>query len=688
MALRAAVVIVAFWSIAIAACGDDDLGPGLPLAACDDLVLIAHQDDDLLFMQPDVIEAVQRGAGVTNVYVTAGNDNKGPGAANPRYQGLKEAYGAAAGDMNWDCGWIELDGHVAQHCRLPTENVSLVFLAYPDGGEEGQFPGSLLELWNGTVASSTTVADRKATYDQPGLVATIAEIVHDVQPRTIHTLDVTSNHGHDHVDHEIVGAIALLALATSDQHPNVIAYRGYDTADEPANKIQPIFDFIHPILGRYEACTAKCGAPCGESCTTIDPTHDEWLSRRYAFGFRTSGAGVLQTGDTCLYADGSLGECADAPVWTIDAQGELASTAGCLTAAADGTIAASTCDGDPAQRWFVDDEGHAWSGVAPAPQPNMEFAHLSCLTPGPSTARAVLCGDEGRAPVWQIVPRLALTPHAATAIAATGRAVRLGDLTGDGLADLCTVTAGALACAPGDGHGHFGAAVAIGDLAIDPESLAVGDVDGDGRADACGRASSGTICALAANGFHGASFSPAFGDADSRAATASSLAIDADEVCGAGATSVACTPSGAILSSWPALTANVWPADLDGDDVVDWCATGSAGLSCGVSAEAALTTDGVPWLYSFVKGGVVDATADDPALTALGDIDGDGRNDVCTVLGRTIECARSQGRGFGPLAPMLTVTTFPRAVWLGDLDGDGKADVCADLDDAVACALQ
>jgi hypothetical protein len=167
-------LIAAALCVAFAACGDNDLGPGVPLAPGRDLVLIAHQDDDLLFMQPDVIEAVRRGNGVTNVYVTAGNDNKGPGAANPRYQGLKEAYGAAAGDMNWDCGWIEVDGHVAQHCRLAAENVSLLFLAYPDGGEEGQFSGSLLQLWNGTITSSTTVADRTAVYDQAGLIATIA----------------------------------------------------------------------------------------------------------------------------------------------------------------------------------------------------------------------------------------------------------------------------------------------------------------------------------------------------------------------------------------------------------------------------------------------------------------------------------------------------------------------------------
>src|SRR5580698_10103230 len=144
-------------------------------------------------------------------------------------------------------------------------------------------------MWNGTVHSATTVADHTATYDQSGLVETLAEIIRDTQPSIIRTLDVTSNHGHDHVDHEIVGALALLALGTTDQQPAVIDYRGYDIANEPANKIRAVYDMVHPILGRYEACAASC-APCGQSCTTIDSQHDEWLQRRYAFGFRRVGS--------------------------------------------------------------------------------------------------------------------------------------------------------------------------------------------------------------------------------------------------------------------------------------------------------------------------------------------------------------------------------------------------------------
>ncbi|HEX4456307.1 MAG TPA: FG-GAP-like repeat-containing protein [Kofleriaceae bacterium] len=679
-------LIVAALCIAAAACGDNELGIGEPLAPGRDLVLIAHQDDDLLFMQPDVIEAVRRGTGVTNVYVTAGNDNKGPGAADPRYQGLKEAYGAAAGDMNWDCGWIEIAGHVAQHCRLAAENMSLLFLAYPDGGEEGQFAGSLLQLWNGTIKSSTTVADRTAVYDQPGLIATIAEIIGDVQPRVIRTLDVTSNHGHDHVDHMIVGALALLAVATTAQHPDIVDYRGYDSVGEPINKIGPIFDEIHAILGRYEACTSKCGA-CGTSCTTFDKSHNDWLGRRYAFGFRRDGSGLLAQAGACLYENGQLGDCTGAPVWSLDRAGELTAGGSCLAALRDGTVGVLDCDGAPEQHWFFDDEGHVWSAVPPVPQANMEFAHLNCLT----ATGVSLCGM-GNAPTWQLLPLLATTSRASIAITASGRAVRLGDLTGDGLADLCSVdVGGTLACAPGDGAGHFGAAVTVATLAIDPDSLAIGDIDGDGMPDACGRSDAGTICALAATGFASEQLTTTFGASDSRPDTAASLQVAATSVCGADATGVTCATAklsfqSALLSTWPAADAIVWPGDLDGDGSADWCSTGSAGLACGVAAETGVTTDGVPWMYS--NGGTAESVPGDPALTAVADIDGDGNADLCAVIGNDVQCARSQGRGFGPLVTIMTAPSAPVAVWLGDLDGDGRADTCVDLGDTIACEIR
>src|SRR5262249_21578201 len=186
---------------------------------------------------------------------------------------------------------------------------------------------------------------------------------------------------------------------------------------------------------------------------------------------------------------------------------------------------------------FADDEQHVWSAVPPDPQPGMDFAHLRCLVPAGTRAGATLCGLDN-APTWQIMPPLVATRRASLGIAATGRDVRLGDLTGDGLADLCAVDAGSLACAPGDGNGAFGAATTIAALAIAPPSLTIGDVDGDDRADACGRDDQGILCALSTQAFAVSRFTPRFAASDARAGTSVSLAaIDANgdgvaEVCG------------------------------------------------------------------------------------------------------------------------------------------------------------
>lgn len=58
---------------ALAACGGETfpVGPALPIAA--NVTVLAHQDDDLLFMQPDLTDLVEARAGLLNVYVTAGD---------------------------------------------------------------------------------------------------------------------------------------------------------------------------------------------------------------------------------------------------------------------------------------------------------------------------------------------------------------------------------------------------------------------------------------------------------------------------------------------------------------------------------------------------------------------------------------------------------------------------------------
>jgi LmbE family N-acetylglucosaminyl deacetylase len=690
--------------VGLAACGDNVLATGEPLAPAADLNIVAHQDDDLLFMQPDLLEAVRRGDGVTSVYVTAGNGTKGVDRAETRYTGLMEAYASAANATAWKCGYIDIAGHTAEHCRLDERRVSLVFLGYPDGGKQGELDTSLLHLWEGSTTDVQTIARETSTYDRDQLVATVAQIMRLTQPTQVRTLEVASTHGRDHSDHMLVGALTVLALARANSNAALLSYRGYEIAGEAANKIPTIYNAAFEILSRYEACATAC-APCGESCTTIDPTHVAWLSRRYAVGFRRTASGRLRIGTSCLAADATLVPCETAPSWHLDAAGELRTTDICLDADASGAVTTGLCLGGPSRRFFLDDEGHLWSGIPPTPTAAMDYAHLSCLGAADGRATLQLCGAD-RAPAWELEPLTVSTTRGDLGITATGRDVRLADVTGDGKADLCAIgAAGGLWCAAGNGAGGFAFAVQVDDpaapLAIDPASLTFGDVDGDHLVDACGRDDGGILCALAATHFTAERWSPSFNDGVAKPSTSVSItALDANadgvaDVCGVDMTGVVCAPHGltaqsTLRSPWPMTSSLVWPADLDGDGQADWCASTDDGPACAVQAQSGATTDGQPWGFS--QGGTVDIIPANSATVAFADIDGDGRADYCTTREDRVVCARSQGRAFGPRAITLAILpaqSTASALWLGDLDGDGRADPCvaSSNSDDVICAV-
>ncbi len=688
--------------LALCACNEAPLA-GPPIPAAPNLTVIAHQDDDLLFMQPDLTDLVEDRAGVVNVYVTAGNGrdagSRALDTASHRYDGLLKAYGQAAGLVpDWACGVIEIAGHGAEHCRLEAANVSLVFLGYPDGGKQGEMKDSLLHVWEGSSYGAETIGLRPTRYDQAALIETVAEVITTVKPTTIRTLEIAATHGRDHSDHMIVGALTLLATAAAHSQAELISFRGYGTEDEGENLVDTLFDRSANLVAHYDACTTGC-AECGFACKSVSHAHAVWLHRRYAVGTRRRASGVLRLGDVCagLAPDGmpQLGACSPRSLrWELGTDGVLRANGRCLDALPSGEmITSATCAADPSRRFFLDDEGHLWLGMPPAAEDGMDYAHLWCLGAAGGRPHAGLCG-QGDAPRWELseMPTQVARPMPSL----PGRAVRLGDLTGDHRADLCYADAGELRCAAGRGDGTFAPPTTIAPLAIEPESLALGDVDGDHVPDACGRDATGVRCAMSTAAYAVTLWSPSFAREGAADATDRSLsASDANgdgiaEICGLGEQGVVCAPRGLgavtiVRSRWPAPDAPMWSGDLDGDQRTDWCVALPGGPACGLDRDRDLTTDGAPWTFS--QYGLPEPAPTGTGIGALADIDGDGRADLCTVRDRAIVCARSQGHGFGPAT---TIATLPAggaltALWLGDLDGDGAIDACVEDGANVTC---
>jgi LmbE family N-acetylglucosaminyl deacetylase len=693
------------------ACGDNLYPDTHPIVPAADLTIVAHQDDDLIFMQPDLYDAVKRKVGVTNVYVTAGNGTQGFGKSEERYDGLMAAYGSivGAGVSDWSCGWIRIGSNEVEHCRLESAKVSLVFMGYPDGGIEGEASDSLLHLWEGKVTRTSAVSFGPATYDRTALIAVLSDIIGYTQPTTIRTLEIASVHGYDHSDHQMAGALSVLAIAQSSIDAELISYRGYNTEDEAINANPRLYRRSLDALAYYEACGAGC-APCGQACAVekIGESHLKLLGRRYAVGVQRVVDGKLRLDGRCLgtaRASAVFVECAAAPAWHLDVHGNLMSDGGlCLHVRSGGELATEpTCDdagGGAMTRFFFDDEGHLWSGAPPAPAADMALAHLDCLVSEGGQPRTALCGA-GRAPRWEFARPMTATARATTAITRTGRAVRMARLPGSPTPALCAVEpARGLMCAPSTATGALLPAVRIDNLAmplaIEPESLTLGDVDGDGLTDACGRDAGGILCATAAVGYLATRWSPMLGSSGPAGPTDRSLAIArGGKICGLDPDGVVCIagdPAAVadVRSTWPDRAAALWIAELDGDGDPDWCAATPDGPACSLAADRQLATDGVLWGYS--GGGIIEASArvgalPDTATAVLSDVDGDGRDDLCSAGDGTIACARSLSRGFGPRVPVARLPDglVPDAVWAEPSKAPAIPRLCAADATTIAC---
>lgn len=297
------------------------------------------------------------------------------------------------------------------------------------------------------------------------------------------------------------------------------------------------------------------------------------------------------------------------------------------------------------------------------------------------------------------------------------------DVDGDGRADACARAAAGLRCHPSTGEG-FDSPWALADLADaegwDDESnyatLRFGDLDGDGRADLCGRDDDRVRCWRSEGaGFGAAIDGPELADSvgwgDVKYWSTLRLGdVTGDgraDLCARAAAGWRCYPSHGAGFDAPFTTelvrdADGWDdpehygtlrlGDVDGDGRADLCARGDAGVSCWPSTGSGFgaAIPGPAW--SDAEGW---DDVDQWGTIRLVDVDGDGRADLCGRDADGWGCWRSTGAGFDPPTAVLGLSDASgwsdhanyASFTLPDLDGDGHRDLCARADAGVRCWL-
>ncbi|MEU6863614.1 PIG-L family deacetylase [Streptomyces sp. NPDC046876] len=309
-------------------------GPAGPAEAPDPgrvLQIVAHPDDDLYFMNPDLRYSIAAGHPVTTVYLTSGEAdgiNAGeakqastpankPAYAEARQNGIRAAYAAmATGDRTsaWKRTTVPTrgGGQAEVDVLVAKPEVNLVWLQMREAGNVyDDVPDSLRGLWNERTArlesalASGSPVKQRFSYSKDQVVRTLVGVLEQYKPTTVRAQDPTpgrfpdTKRYTDHQDHFygarfVQAALAAYAKDVKDRpHFAVQNYVGYFNGSLPSaldpDEAKRKLDIMEIYAWRDKQNHCGSGAGCGDLKVADHPAGNNWTSSiNYARGTGTS----------------------------------------------------------------------------------------------------------------------------------------------------------------------------------------------------------------------------------------------------------------------------------------------------------------------------------------------------------------------------------------------------------------
>ncbi|WP_342610632.1 PIG-L family deacetylase [Streptomyces albidoflavus] len=252
---------------------------------------MAHPDDDLLFLNPEIRRTIRAGCAVDTVYLTAGdagmrNRAKAVEYVDRRTYGVRAAYAEMAETANrWEPADVRAGGLRIRSYRLMDKNqnadVRLTFLDLHDGQPSGRQANSLLRLFTGS-RKSIRFFQGPRSLTETRLITVLTELVRLSGAQRILTMDHTAasyafglGGGVDHSDHGI-GARYFRRVGYALGVP-VSSYLGYAMSPFKAN-LSPAKSAEKEQVARWYLANRKCQAD--RTCATARPyagrLHKDW----------------------------------------------------------------------------------------------------------------------------------------------------------------------------------------------------------------------------------------------------------------------------------------------------------------------------------------------------------------------------------------------------------------------------
>ncbi|MDR5780066.1 FG-GAP-like repeat-containing protein [Caballeronia sp. LZ065] len=352
------------------------------------VTVVAHLDDDLLFVNPGISDKLKAGWCVTVVHLIGGSNDAKFDYVVLRETGTQLAYARMAGVADeWDESTVMFAGKpVHQIVLKPQPKVKLLELRLPGGHVRGgKVPLGLLWDRGETLTTHPMNADGSGAtrYDRASLSATLREIL---SPATdIYTLNPDTVAFMEHPDH-IYAARITRAVAQSLKRSVPISYHiTYPTGGLPKNLSADEIQTKRDVVGSYFAIDGnEAGHVFGEYMWD-----GNWVARRYRTTARSNDPGpdfqlrpfqlVNEYSSRCIDSSGTgraprLAACSGAPsqnwfwqqlpVMPGDKNDALlvnAATRGCIAERDAGFVEQACSPSSPAQRWTPWDFGFVYT---------------------------------------------------------------------------------------------------------------------------------------------------------------------------------------------------------------------------------------------------------------------------------------------------------------------------------------
>lgn len=278
------------------------------------MVIVAHQDDDIIFFGTDVIADLKANRCVRTIFVTAGNAGGTNGYWGSREIGAVRAHAKMLGLATATSNASAVSGPHKIAIKTLTANprVSLVFLRLPDGGQfGGGFDGnsgqSLKKLWYNEIPALSTVGDADfdglanvTTYDKRDLFITLRELMVSFRPDKLRIQNYIRDHATlnddslaDHSDHLITARFAYQAASSYawlrgiKLSELVTGYLGYEVFRYPQNVFSADLSAKNAAMraySHYDRITCS-----NRDCSSFDEIglggdwwgYPRWMSRQY-----------------------------------------------------------------------------------------------------------------------------------------------------------------------------------------------------------------------------------------------------------------------------------------------------------------------------------------------------------------------------------------------------------------------